>query len=126
MSEEYDEFDSLFDEKPKTKKTNEKKKKDNSGLKPSNGYVLTPRQKKDLRFLENMAKQMKKFGKTIPLDEMQELTMFVKENLTDLITAVDHFLRTWNNPNREIKEGGIVDRRNNRMIKIKDFLKRLE
>jgi len=38
--------------------------------------------------------------------------------LTDLITAVDQYLRTYNNPQRKIKSGGIVDRRNIRMQKL--------
>lgn len=48
-------------------------------------------------------------------------------NVRDLVTAVNHYLSTYMNPKREpAKEGGITQRRNERMIKILDYLKELE
>ena len=51
---------------------------------------------------------------------------WVEENLNDLITAVDQYLRTWNNPSRKITPGGLVERRNKRMVKILSHLQELE
>lgn len=51
---------------------------------------------------------------------------WIEKNVEDLVTAVDQYLRTWNNPTRTIKAGGLVERRNKRMIKILEYLKELE
>jgi len=58
-----------------------------------------------------------------PTRRRSELNDWLDLNVVDLITAVDYYLRTYNNPKREpAKAGGITDRRNKRMAKIHDFL----
>jgi len=48
------------------------------------------------------------------------------KNVEDLVTAVDQYLRTYNNLTRKIKAGGLVERRNKRMVKMLEYLKKLE
>ena len=90
--------------------------------------IFTKKQKTDLRYVVNMAEELRKFGRVMPLDQMQKLTIFLRENKADLITAVDYFLRIWNNPSqkRRMKKGGIVEKRNKRMREILEFLEGLE
>ncbi|KKN76346.1 hypothetical protein LCGC14_0371980 [marine sediment metagenome] len=56
-----------------------------------------------------------------------EAYTFLKKNVGDLITVVDHYLRTYTNPKRQPAPlGGITDRRNKRITKIHEFLKNFE
>lgn len=74
-----------------------------------------------------MAKQIKLYGKRIPYTELEEVYNWMFLNIGDLVTTVDHYLRTYNNPKREpAKVGGITDRRNKRIAKMKEFLIKFE
>lgn len=74
-----------------------------------------------------MARQIKIYGKRIPYTELEEIYDFVVLNIADLITAVHQYISTYVNPKRApAKEGGITQRRNLRMVKIKEFLLEFE
>jgi transcription initiation factor IIE alpha subunit len=89
----------------------------------NSGKMITSR--KDQNKIKKMEKRLERVESAISSNGRLEIATFVKDNLPDLITAVDQYLRTYNNPKRTIKPGGIVDRRNNRMIKVKRFLEGL-
>lgn len=78
--------------------------------------------KNESRYIEGLSKQLKSFGKIFHLDEMQEILNWFMNNKNDLYTAVDQYLRTYNNPKRDIKTGGIVDLRNKRLQQVKEDL----
>ena len=63
--------------------------------------------------------------KKIPITKIVD--KFDKQEYTDMFTALDHFLRTYNNPKRQdkIKLDGVVDLRNKRIILLKDKLKKI-
>ena len=76
-----------------------------------------------LAMTNGMAKQLKLYGERIPYTELEEAFKFLNLSIGDLITAVDQYLRTYVNPKRmPAKIGGITERRNIRMVKIKEFL----
>jgi hypothetical protein len=89
--------------------------------------TLSEKQRLDIKYIETLAERLRLFEKKkIPFDKMESISSFVLENLQDFITMSDQYLRTYNNPRRKIKEGGIVDRRNKRISEIKIFLEELE
>ena len=60
---------------------------------------------------------------TVRVVQKSGLAKWIDLNVADLITAVDHYIRTYANPKRiPAREGGITDRRNKPMIKIQEFL----
>lgn len=82
--------------------------------------------KEELQIIEGMGRQLQNYGRTIPHSKLQQVYDWVFMNKVDLVSAVDNFLRTWNNPTRKIVSGGLVERRNIRMQVILDFLKELK
>lgn len=72
---------------------------------------------------KGMSNQLKLYGKRIPYTELEEIYDFISLNVADLITAVHQYISTYVNPKRApAKVGGITERRNLRMAKIKEFL----
>lgn len=80
-----------------------------------------------LDITNGMSRQLKRYGKRIPYTELEKTYDWVFLNIDDLITLADHYLRTYTNLKRApAPQGGITQRRNNRITKIKDFLLEFE
>lgn len=84
----------------------------------------TKRGEKEVKSItDGMARQIKLYGKRIPYTALEEAFNWITLNVADLITAVHQYISTYVNPKRApAKVGGITDRRNLRMVKIKEFL----
>lgn len=106
---------------PAPKKSSEKteSKKTPTPKKESSSKNKIERQ---VRYTNNLSKQLKSFGKVFHIDEMQDILNWLMTNKNDLYTAVDQYLRTYTNPKRTVKEGGITDKRNKRLQQIKEDL----
>ena len=117
--------DNLLDMFDDFKKNQEIRKMDEENKALKKKVKKEPKKKvsEEIKTINGLKKQVKLFGKTIPISKLQEAYNWIILNREDLITALDHYFRTYMNPERApAKEGGITDRRNKRMKKIFDKL----
>ena len=96
-----DMFDS-FKRNQEIRKVDEENKKLKAKLKKDTKKEET----EEIKTINGIKRQVELFGKTIPISKLQEVYNWVILNREDLITAIDHYKRTYMNPGRTpAKEG---------------------
>ena len=83
----------------------------------------TRSEKTNINFSDGMTKQVRKYGKVISIDEMQEIVDFFldSEFINLFLTLSDHYKRTYMNKKRlendAPKLAGITDKRNRKVFR---------